>query len=71
MDLHDYKDVAKNYDRYLEAMYSEFDNHEGFQKFYLKLAEKYGRDGVVDIACGTKYSLAIIARSGFMHLPSP
>ena len=122
MDLHDYKDVAENYDRYLEAMYSVFDAHEGFQEFYLKLAEKYGQDGVVDIACGTgavllylaehgievdgtdiskemckvasdkakalnldlniypadmtefdsgrKYSLAVIARSGFMHLPT-
>lgn len=122
MDLHDYKDVAENYDRYLEVMYSEFDSHEGFQEFYLELAKKYGQGGVVDIACGTgavllylaergieidgtdlseemckvaaskaaaknldlnifpadmtkfnsgrKYSLAIIARSGFMHLPS-
>lgn len=122
MDLHDYKDVAENYDRYLEAMCSEFDAHEGFQEFYLGLAKKYGQGGVVDIACGTgavllylaergieidgtdlseemckvaaskamakkldlniypadmtkfdsgrKYSLAIIARSGFMHLPS-
>lgn len=122
MDLHDYKDVAENYDRYLEVMYSEFDAHEEFQDFYLGLARKYGQDGVVDIACGTgavllylaerginidgtdlseemckvaaskaekmnlhlniypadmtkfdsgrKYSLAIIARSGFMHLPT-
>ncbi len=122
MDLHDYKDVAENYDRYLEVMYSEFDAHEGFQDFYLELAKKYGGVGVVDIACGTgavllylaergididgtdlseemckvasdkakamnldlniypadmtkfssgrKYSLAIIARSGFMHLPT-
>ena len=122
MDLHDYKDVAENYDRYLEVMYSEFDAHEGFRDFYLELAKKYGKGGVVDIACGTgavllylaergieidgtdlseemckvaaskakvknldlnifpadmtkfdsgrKYSLAIIARSGFMHLPS-
>ncbi|MBP5794206.1 MAG: methyltransferase domain-containing protein [Spirochaetaceae bacterium] len=122
MDLHDYKDVAENYDRYLEVMYSqEFDRHENFQEFYLELAKKYGRGGVVDVACGTgavllylaergiiadgtdiseemckvagakadklgislniypadmtkfnsgrKYSLAIIARSGFMHLP--
>ena len=23
MDLHDYKDVAENYDRYLEAMYTQ------------------------------------------------
>jgi len=122
MDLHDYKDVAENYDRYLEVMFSEFDAHDGFQDFYLELAKKYGQGGVVDIACGTgavllflaergieidgtdlseemckvaaskamakelnlniypadmtkfdsgrKYSLAIIARSGFMHLPS-
>lgn len=121
MDLHDYKDVAENYDRYLEVMYRDFDAHEGFQDFYLELAKKYGKDGMIDVACGTgavllylaehgiiadgtdlseemcrvcsdkaaaknlnlrifagnmtdfdagrKYSLVIIARSGFMHLP--
>ena len=123
LDLHDYKDVAENYDRYLEVMYAHEDNHRGFQEFYLKLAKEYGQGGVVDVACGTgavllylaergisvdgtdlseemcrvslakakekgldlkvypadmtkfssgrKYSLAIIARSGFMHLPTP
>ncbi len=123
MDLHDYKDVAENYDRYLEVMYSEHDNYEGFQDFYLELAKEYGTGGTIDIACGTgavllylaeagidadgtdlseamcdvarskaerkglhlnifpanmtefrsdrKYSLAIIARSGFMHLLTP
>ena len=31
MDLHDYKDVAENYDRYLEVMYGqEKDRHENF-----------------------------------------
>ena len=123
MDLHDYRVVAENYDRYLEVMYTtEFDKHENFREFYLDLARKYGQGGTVDIACGTgavllylaergigidgtdiseemcrvaarkaeeknlhlriypadmtkfhsdrKYSLAIIARSGFMHLPS-
>ena len=121
MDLHDYQDVAENYDRYLEVMYAHDDHHEHFQEFYLNLARKYGSGGVVDVACGTgavlrylaergidvdgtdlseamcrvsgekakalglslniipadmtkfssgrKYSLAIIARSGFMHLP--
>ena len=121
MDLHDFKDVAENYDRYLEVMYASEDHHENFQEFYLNLAKQYGQGGVVDIACGTgavllylaergieidgtdlseemckvaaakaekmklqlniypadmtkfssgrKYSLAIIARSGFMHLP--
>lgn len=123
MDLHDYQDVAENYDRYLEVMYREHDNYEGFQDFYLELAKQYGQQGTIDIACGTgavllhlarngididgtdlseamcnvarekaqamglnlhifpanmtefrgsrKYSLAIIARSGFMHLLTP
>lgn len=122
MDLHDYKDVAENYDRYLEVMYAHNDHHEHFREFYLDLARRYGSGGVVDVACGTgavllylaergievdgtdlseemckvakakaeklglplniipadmtkfssgrKYSLAIIARSGFMHLPN-
>ena len=122
MDLHDYRDVAENYDRYLEVMYAHDDHHEHFQEFYLQLAQRYGAGGVVDVACGTgavllylaehgidvdgtdlseemcrvaagkaaamgfqlnimpadmtvfssgrKYSLAIIARSGFMHLPT-
>ena len=122
MDLHDYKDVAENYDLYLEVMYAHEDHHEHFQEFYLNLARKYGAGGVVDVACGTgavllylaehgidadgtdiseemcrvaaakaeakglklniipadmtgfssgrRYSLAIIARSGFMHLPT-
>lgn len=122
-DLHDYHDVAENYDLYLDAMYSSEDNHAGFQAFYLDFARKYGTDGVIDIACGTgavllylaehgiyadgtdlseamchvaeekakakgfnlhifpanmtsfqsgrKYSCAIIARSGFMHLLTP
>ena len=123
MDLHDYKDVAENYDLYLDVMYREHDNYEGFRDFYLELAREYGQQGVIDIACGTgavllhlaangidvdgsdlseamcavarekadkmglhprifpanmtdlhpprRYSLAIIARSGFMHLLTP
>ena len=123
MDLHDYNDVAENYDLYLNEMYKEHDSYEGFQDFYLELAKQYGQEGTIDIACGTgavllylasagieidgtdlsqamvdvanekaqemglhlnifaanmtefcsdrKYSLAIIARSGFMHLLTP
>ena len=123
MDLHDYRDVAENYDAYLDVMYSQHDTYEGFRDFYLELARQYGTRGTIDIACGTgavllylaqagldaegtdlseamcevarekarqlhlhprifpanmtefhsdrKYSLAIIARSGFMHLPTP
>lgn len=123
MDLHDYRDVAENYDAYLDVMYREHDNYEGFLEFYLDLARRFGGAGTIDIACGTgavllyllqagldaegtdiseamcdvarrkaaamglhprvfpanmtdfhsdrKYSLAIIARSGFMHLLTP
>ncbi len=123
MDLHDFEDVAENYDLYLDVMYRDEDNHAGFQDFYLDFAKEYGKEGVIDIACGTgavllylaehgvvadgtdlseamcrvasekaeskgfrlnifpanmtefksvrKYSCAIIARSGFMHLLTP
>ena len=123
MDLHDYQDVAENYDAYLDVMYSVNDSYEGFQDFYLALAKKYGEKGTIDIATGTgavlltllqagldaegtdlsgamcavarkkaaamglearifeanmtdlhpgrKYSFAVIARSGFMHLLTP
>ena len=122
-DLHDFKDVAENYDLYLDVMYENQDNHSGFLDFYLDFAKEHGQDGVIDIACGTgavllylaqhgiiadgtdlseamclvaaekarnngytlnifpanmtefkgkhKYSCAIIARSGFMHLLTP
>ncbi|MBR4082506.1 MAG: hypothetical protein IKK21_12045 [Clostridia bacterium] len=33
MDLHDYKDVAENYDLYLDVMYREHDNYEGFKEY--------------------------------------
>ncbi|MBR4725285.1 MAG: class I SAM-dependent methyltransferase [Lachnospiraceae bacterium] len=122
-DLHDFEDVAENYDLYLDVMYKNEDNHAGFLDFYLDFAKEYGQEGVIDIACGTgvvalylaehgiiadatdlseamcrvtaekakaggynlnvfpanmtefrsdrKYSCAIIARSGFMHLTTP
>ena len=49
MDLHDYEDVAENYDLYLDVMYKNEDNHSGFQEFYLDFAKEYGKDGVIDI----------------------
>ena len=62
MDLHDFRDVAENYDRYLEVMYTQgTDHHEGFQEFYLDLARKYGSGGVVDVACGTGAVLLYLA----------
>ena len=64
MDLHDYRDVAENYDRYLEVMYEHGDHHEHFQEFYLDLARKYGSGGVVDVACGTGAVLLYLAEHG-------
>ena len=64
MDLHDYRDVAENYDRYLEVMYAHEDHHENFQEFYLNLARKYGSGGVVDVACGTGAVLLYLAERG-------
>ena len=64
MDLHDYKDVAENYDRYLEVMYATEDHYEGFQEFYLELAKRYGNGGVIDIACGTGAVMLYLAEHG-------
>ena len=44
MDLHDFDDVAENYDLYLEEMYRTEDNHAGFLDFYLDFAKEYGKD---------------------------
>ena len=48
MDLHDYEDVAENYDLYLDAMYRNEDTHSGFQEFYLDFAREYGKEGVIE-----------------------
>ncbi len=66
MDLHDYEDVAENYDLYLDEMYRNEDNHAGFQEFYLEFAREYGRDGVIDIACGTGAVLLYLAEHGIL-----
>ena len=66
MDIHDYSDVAENYDLYLDAMYKNQDNHAGFLDFYLDFAKEYGRDGVIDIACGTGAVLLHLAENGIM-----
>ena len=64
MDLHDYEDVAENYDAYLDVMYREHDNYEGFREFYLELAREYGAGGTIDIACGTGAVLLYLAQAG-------
>lgn len=120
MDLHDFPDVAINYDHFLPEVTKNSYYLYGFEEFHLSLAQQHSKDGILDIACGTgaltiplakagydvtaldlsapmidvtrqklhkenliadlhvanmtdfqinrKFSLAIIARSGFMHL---
>ena len=63
-DVHDYNDVAENYDLYLDVMYNDEVNHTGFQEFYLDFAKEYGENGVIDIACGTGAVLLHLAEHG-------
>ena len=65
-DLHDFEDVAENYDLYLDAMYREEDHHAGFLNFYLDFARQYGAGGVIDIACGTGAVLLHLAQNGIL-----
>ena len=66
MDLHDFDDVAENYDLYLDVMYKHEDNHSGFKEFYLDFAREYGKEGVIDIACGTGAVLLYLAEHGII-----
>lgn len=66
MDLHDYQDVAENYDKYIDSLvgFSGFDNKTCIE-FNLKLARKYGQNGVVDIGCGTGLIMQPVVEDGF------
>jgi len=50
MDLHGFDQVAKDYDYFLPAFYG---NSNDFEAFHFSLADEYGKDGILDIACGT------------------
>jgi len=65
MDLHDFADVAMNYDRYLKQLGANSHFLDGFEKFHLSLAEKYGRDGILDIACGTGALAVPLVKAGY------
>ncbi len=62
MDLHDFQDVAENYDYYLP-------NFDGTSSativFHLDLAESYGAGGILDIACGTGLVLIPLIQQGY------
>ncbi len=66
MDLHDYQDVAENYDKYIDSLvgFSGFDN-ETCIEFHLELARKYGQKGIIDVGCGTGLILMPLAQEGY------
>ncbi|MCL2518356.1 MAG: class I SAM-dependent methyltransferase [Oscillospiraceae bacterium] len=62
MDLHDFDDVAMNYDYYLPSIGVIAEN---FIEFHLSFAEKYGKNGILDIACGTGALTIPLAKAGY------
>ncbi len=67
MDLHDFPDVAQNYDNYVSAMMTP-DHPCGDRAtidFHLELARTHGSRGVLDIGCGTGLTAIPLAEQGF------
>ena len=62
MDLHDYDDVAADYDYYLRVLAPGHDSEK--VEFHLELARQYGQQGVADIACGTGAVLIPLIEAG-------
>jgi ubiquinone/menaquinone biosynthesis C-methylase UbiE len=62
MDLHGFDQVAKDYDYFIPAFYG---NNNDFEAFHFSLAEKYGKDGILDIACGTGALAIPLAKAGY------
>ncbi len=62
MDLHEYEDVAENYDLYIPALNV---GGGGLVEFHLGLAREYGGGGILDIACGTGATLLPLIEHGW------
>ena len=75
IDLHDFADVARNYDYYLPEVVKGSYYLNGFDEFHLELAEKYGTGGILDIACGTGALTIPLVKAGYdvtaLDLSSP
>nr|AGS51546.1 methyltransferase [uncultured bacterium contig00004] len=62
MDLQGFDHVAKDYDYFISAFYG---NSNDFEAFHISLAEEYGKDGILDIACGTGALTIPLAKAGY------
>jgi SAM-dependent methyltransferase len=62
MDLHDFSDVAENYDLYLPTLTTD---QPSLEAFHLELAESYGAAGILDLACGTGAALIPLIQNGW------
>jgi 2-polyprenyl-3-methyl-5-hydroxy-6-metoxy-1,4-benzoquinol methylase len=62
MDLSTFDPIAIDYDYFSKEF---FGNCEGFLEYHLSLADKYGQDGILDIACGTGVLTIPFLQSGY------
>jgi SAM-dependent methyltransferase len=62
MDFIGFDYIASDYDYFLPVLGM---NHEGLEEFHLTLAEKYGENGILDIACGTGALTIPLVKKGY------
>lgn len=66
MDIHDFKDVAENYDLYIDILEDNTNlNTSDCINFHTELAKIYGQYGIADLGCGTGLVLIPLMEKGY------